>query len=287
MATTTTALSLRNPAGGDSINVTTDISANNTKVDNQFRKGSTLTSNSSLPLGDEWMNEVTGSTTITSLSTKNAGLRQLLKTTASVQFTHSSALSLPNDTNIAAVAGDWWLFESQGSGNWELIGYQLATGGILPGGAATAAEVNTGTDTSRPVTPDSLAGSTRGEVEIQVPCFAVATDTATGNSKAEFTISNRLAGMNIKRVFAFVSTAGVTGTLDIQIRNKTQAADVLSTKITIDTTELHSATAATPAAINTSEDDLTENDIIAIDVDAIHSGTAAKGLVVGLICGTP
>ena len=78
MATTTTALSLRNPAGGDSINVTTDISANNTKVDNQFRKGSTLTSTSSLPLGDEWMNEVTGSTTITSLSTKNAGLRQLL-----------------------------------------------------------------------------------------------------------------------------------------------------------------------------------------------------------------
>ena len=40
-------------------------------------------------------------------------------------------------------------------------------------------------------------------------------------------------------------------------------------------------TAATPAVIDTAEDDLTENDLIAIDVDAV-STTAAKGLVVTL-----
>ncbi len=57
---------------------------------------------------------------------------------------------------------------------------------------------------------------------------------------------------------------------------------MLSTAITIDTTETGSDTAATAAVINTSNDDVTTNDVIRVDVDAIHSGTAAKGLIVTL-----
>lgn len=114
---------------------------------------------------------------------------------------------------------------------------------------------------------------------VHIPAFGPATDTATGDGKAMFEIPEELNGMNITAVGAYVFTAGTTNTTDIQIRNVTQAADILSTKITIDSTEVSSRTAATPAVINTSEDDLQTGDRLAIDVDAVHT-TAAKGLTV-------
>jgi len=87
--------------------------------------------------------------------------------------------------------------------------------------------------------------------------------------------------MNLVSVHAEVITAGTTNTTDIQIANDTQSADMLSTKITIDSGETGSDTAAAAAVIDTSEDDVATNDLIRVDVDAI-STTAAKGLVVTL-----
>ena len=87
--------------------------------------------------------------------------------------------------------------------------------------------------------------------------------------------------MNLVRVLAYCVTAGTTNTMDIQIRNVTDSQDMLSTKITIDSTENSSATAATAAVINTSYDDVATNDVLAVDVDAVHT-TAAKGLYVVL-----
>ena len=75
---------------------------------------------------------------------------------------------------------------------------------------------------------------------------------------------------------------GTTGTMDIQLRNDTQAADILSTKITIDTGEDGSDTAVAPPVVDVAQDDLTLYDVIAVDVDAVHSGTAALGLVVSI-----
>jgi len=112
------------------------------------------------------------------------------------------------------------------------------------------------------------------------------TDCATGDGKAYFHVPNALTGYNVTDVHAECITAGVTGTMDIQLRNVTQAADILSTKLTINSTETGSDTAA-PPGIDVTEDDLTENDLIAVDVDAIHSGTAAKGLIVTLDCQLP
>lgn len=116
---------------------------------------------------------------------------------------------------------------------------------------------------------------------IQVVAFDYTTDTAIGDGAAYFHVPASLAGYNIVAVHAEVITAGTTGTTDIQIANVTQAADILSTVITIDSTETGSDTAATPAVIDTAQDDLTENDVIRIDVDAV-STTAAKGLIVTL-----
>lgn len=102
-----------------------------------------------------------------------------------------------------------------------------------------------------------------------------------GNSKIEFAIPAKLNGWNLTGIKGYVVTAGDTGTMDIQIRNATQTADMLSTKLTIDAGETSSNTAATAAVIDTNNDDVATNDIICVDVDAVNT-TPALGLVVEL-----
>jgi len=145
-----------------------------------------------------------------------------------------------------------------------------------------ASEVTTGTSDTLAITPDSLAGSTIfGVKSVQITCFDYATNTATGDGKGYIVIPASLNGMNLVSVHAKVITAGTTGTTDIQIANVTDTQDMLSTKITIDSGETGSDTAATAAVINTSYDDVATNDLLRIDVDAV-STTAAKGLIVTL-----
>ena len=112
--------------------------------------------------------------------------------------------------------------------------------------AATSATINTGTNTTQAIVSDSLAGSYAGTKTVQITCFDYTTDTATGDGKGYFHIPASLNGMNLVAVHAEVITAGTTGTTDIQIHNVTQAADMLSTKLTIDSGETGSDTAATP-----------------------------------------
>lgn len=144
---------------------------------------------------------------------------------------------------------------------------------------ATAAEINTGTDATRAVSPDTLAGSNFGIRYVQAVVFDFTTDCATGDGKFYFHIPAALNGMNLVSVHAECITAGTTGTMDIQIHETVGAVDMLSTKLTIDSAETGSDTAATPAVINTANDDVATNDVIRIDVDAVHT-TAAKGLIV-------
>ena len=151
---------------------------------------------------------------------------------------------------------------------------------------ASAAETTTGTDDASFVTPDALAGSIHGKKTVQITVVDYVTDVATGDGKAYFHVSPALAGYNIVDVHAEVITAGTTGTTDIQLRNVTQTADILSTKLTIDSGETGSDTAATAAVIDAAEDDLTLNDLIAVDVDAV-STTAPQGLIVTIDCQLP
>lgn len=146
---------------------------------------------------------------------------------------------------------------------------------------ATVTETSTGTDAARGVTPDGLAGSKFGEKAIQLVVFDFASTLSVGDGKFYFHVDSRLGGMNLVDVHAEVITAGTTGTTDIQINNVTQAADMLSTKLTIDSTETGSDTAATPAVIDTANDDVAENDLLRVDIDAI-STTAPKGLILTL-----
>ena len=150
----------------------------------------------------------------------------------------------------------------------------------------TTAEVDTGTDTSRAVTADALAGSYAGSKCVSIMLTEPATDCTTGDGKAYFMVPAELGGMNLVDVKAGVATAGTTGTHDLQIHNVTDAVDMLSTKLTIDSTETTSETAATAAVINTANDDVAEGDILRIDCDAIQT-TAAKGDFITLVFRLP
>jgi fibronectin type 3 domain-containing protein len=108
-----------------------------------------------------------------------------------------------------------------------------------------------------------------------------ATNCAVGDGAGNYRlfIPSELNGMNLVSAHAACVTAGTTGTMDVQIHNVTQAADMLSTKITIDSTEKTSYTAATAPVIDGANDDVATGDELRIDVDAVHT-TPAKGLSV-------
>lgn len=109
---------------------------------------------------------------------------------------------------------------------------------------------------------------------------AATTSATTGTKKAYFVVPPNMNGMNLIRVHAEVATAGVTGTQVFDVNKN--GSSMLSTAISIDSGETGSDTAATPAVINESLDNVSSYDIISVDVDSIHSGTAALGEVVTL-----
>lgn len=121
-----------------------------------------------------------------------------------------------------------------------------------------------------------------------IAVFDSATDCATGNGVIAFCVPASMASMDITDVVATAHTAGTTGTMDVQVRRRrvTTDADVLSTKLTIDSTEVSSITAAAAHVINASNDDLNEGDLIYIDVDAVQT-TEAKGLTVTITAAVP
>lgn len=87
-----------------------------------------------------------------------------------------------------------------------------------------------------------------------------------GDFQGWFMIPPALNGWNITWVAA-MRKAGGTGVPEFQLRNVTDAVDILSTKVTIDSGETKSGTAAIPPVINTAVDDVATYDIFAVDVD--------------------
>lgn len=142
---------------------------------------------------------------------------------------------------------------------------------------AIASEVNTGTDATRAISPDALAGSNLGTKSVSIAVFAPTTDVTTGDGKAYITIPACADGMNLIRAQGTVVTAGTTNATTVMIHNKTQAADMLSGAISI----ASGGTVGTVGTIDTANDDVATNDVIRIDVDSV-STTAPKGLMVVL-----
>lgn len=96
----------------------------------------------------------------------------------------------------------------------------------------------------------------------------------TGDGKAYYRVPSLLDGMNLVSVAAGLSTGGTGGGFLCQLRRNRGGvdADMLSTRISIDSGEDDSSTAATPAVINTSNDDVETGDRIYIDIDGAPTG---------------
>lgn len=112
--------------------------------------------------------------------------------------------------------------------------------------------------------------------------YEPATALATGDGKQYITIPIQFNGMNLVRAHAAVYTVSSSGTPTIQIARIRGANtdDMLSTRITIDASELTSYTAATAPVISGTYDDVATGDRLRIDVDV--TGTGTKGLDIHL-----
>lgn len=96
---------------------------------------------------------ITGSTTITAFGTAAAGVIRLLKFSGAPLLTYNAtSLKLPGATNYQVVAGDVFIFESEGSGNWKCIGYTLISGVVITGTSGMPAKYQYGMEFSNNVT---------------------------------------------------------------------------------------------------------------------------------------
>jgi len=192
---------------------------------------------------------ITGTTTITAFDTIASGAIRRLIFAGILTFTHNgTSLILPTGASITTAVGDVAELVSLGSGNWRCTNYERSSG-------------------------VALAGSGSPKV-IQVACSDQGTAITTGTAKVTFRMPY---AMTLTAVRASLNTSSSSGlpTIDINEAGTT----ILSTKITIDATELTSTTAATAAVI--SDTSLADDAEITIDIDV--AGTGAKGLVVTLI----
>jgi len=161
---------------------------------------------------------------------------------------------------------------------------------------ATAAETTSGTDATRAVTPDGLAGSDYGRRQLVYEIIPDATALSTGDGKAYFPITAHLHGWLVvavsAHVGAVVSSAGavtvdidVCGAVATGIRCSGTNRDLLSTNLTIDVNEDGTETAATPAVINPANDDLVTGEWLRFNVDG--AGTGTQGLYVTVVFQKP
>lgn len=143
---------------------------------------------------------------------------------------------------------------------------------------ATDAETTTGTDATRAITPDGLAGSQFGKV-VRITCpFGTGVTASTGDGKFGFVVPAALDGFNLIACAdgAILGTAGTTNAMTFMVRRVRSAtpADMLSAAISF----ASGAVVSTGGTINTSNDDVTTGDFIFIDCDSV-STTPAVGKI--------
>ena len=142
--------------------------------------------------------------------------------------------------------------------------------------AASSAEINTGTDETKYVTPDALAGSNAFTKPVQQYCVEWGTELAVEDGVGYIEIPAELNGMNLISARARVGTPGVTGNTTFDIYNVTDSQSMLSSAITI----ASGATSGT-GTVDTAHDDVATGDLIRIDCDTL-SDTKPKGLIITL-----
>lgn len=104
------------------------------------------------------------------------------------------------------------------------------------------------------------------------------TSLTTGDGQSYYTVPPEMNGFELVDADASVYTTSSSGLPTFQINNVTAGVDMLTTRITIDTGEYSSYTAATAAVINTSNDSVSTGDRLRFDVDVAGTGTRGAEL---------
>lgn len=136
--------------------------------------------------------------------------------------------------------------------------------------AASVAEINTGTEAGKYVTPDGLAGSTPGtrRVAKQIPgAVSVKDDFMIIDIPSEIWDSD--LPYDLVDCEAMVTTAGTTNSTTIQLNNGTN--DMLTTLMTIETGEITSKDAATAPVIDEDYQGMSNIKQVHVDVDAVST----------------
>ena len=223
--------------------------------------GKTVTVNNTLTLAGTDGTTMTFPSTTATIARTDAG-----QTFTGVNtFTSPKIITDVSDTN----GNEIFKITATGSAVNEITIANAATGNP-PIISATGSDTNIGIT----LTPKGT-GIVKGELKrFMVRLLGSTTDqTVTAALGGDYRISNR--AITVKAVGAYVDTAGTTGTCDIDINEA--GTTILSTKITLDSTEKSSETAATPPVISDSA--IAADAIVTFDLDVIHT-TAAKGLTV-------
>jgi len=140
---------------------------------------------------------------------------------------------------------------------------------------ATAAEIDTGTDAVRAIPPDQYVASKRN---VRYFLYRVLDKDTSHTVVASIGGDLELLFTGtVVEIGAFVDTAGGTGTGTIDNLNGVTL--MTTNKITLDSTEKSSRTAATQPVLTTTV--VVVGDIITVDIDALHT-TSAKGLTIRL-----
>jgi len=105
--------------------------------------------------------------------------------------------------------------------------------------------------------------------------IAKASNNTAADDKERWVVPPEFDQKTIKSVRFSNDTAGITGSQTCQLHNLTDAADILSTVATIATTVKRDDGTA---VVNPAANKVSAGDELRVDVDTIHSGTAAIGL---------
>lgn len=142
---------------------------------------------------------ITGTTTITSLGTVEAGIHRNVRFAAALILTHNgTSLILPGVVNITTAANDTAEFISLGSGNWLCLSYKKANGLSITAPVTTYNFTETGDKSIASVVPtgtlwsssQSIVIPTKGLIQIN-PYLRI--DNASGGSRAYY-IGLRIGG---------------------------------------------------------------------------------------------
>lgn len=169
--------------------------------------------------------QVTGSGTITSLGTAQAGARRIVRFTGAPTLTYNAnSLILPGSANITVAAGDVAEFVSLGNGNWVCTRYQPVLGNIsVPTSSAQGdilirdssgwTRLAAGTSGQYLKTKGSGSNPTWSDITT----FTLNnTATVTGSTQGAITESFTTCGTSVELVSTTTATGVSAGTYSLQ-----------------------------------------------------------------------